>query len=106
MKKIRYPKNLKTPGRKFYKTVRSEFEFEDHHDIERLAQAAFCLDEISEAQKIVESEGRFIKNRFGELKDNPGLKVIRDFRTLFIRIVRELGLDLQSTETSRPPRQY
>ena len=83
-----------------------EYVFNDAHDLERLKQAAFCLDEIDEAQKIVNEHGRFVKNHVGNLKENPGLKVIRDFRTLFIRIIRELGLDLENAKESRPPALY
>jgi phage terminase small subunit len=104
--KIKYPKNLKKDGRKFYRKVQSEYVFEETHDIERLAQAAACLDEIANADAVLEQQGRFFTTKSGIVREHPALKAIRDFRTLFVRIVREIGLDLQTVEPPRPPGKY
>jgi phage terminase small subunit len=104
--KIKYPANLKKAGRKFYRKVQTEFVFEDHHDVERLAQAAACLDEIATAEAVLEKEGRFFTTKSGIVREHPALKAIRDFRTLFVRIVRELGLDLEPAQPPKPPGRY
>lgn len=103
---MKYPKNLKSVGRKFYRKVQLEYVFDETHDIERLVQAAACLDEIAYAEQILEREGRFFKTKSGIIREHPALKAIRDFRTLFVRIVRELGLDLQNVDPPRPPTKY
>jgi hypothetical protein len=101
---MKYPRNLKKAGRRFYRTVLSEFVFEDCHDLERLAQAAACLDEIALAEEIIEKDGRYFKTQAGVIRPHPGLATIRDFRTLFIRITRELSLDTEAIEAPRPPK--
>lgn len=106
MKKPKAPKNLKAEGRKFWNRVTAEYDFEAEHDFVRLAQAAGCLDVIKAAEEKVEAEGMFVQNRFHELREHPGLKVIRDNKIVFCRIVRELSLDLDEGDGPRPPRLY
>ena len=105
MKTIRAPKGLKAAGKKFWKKVLSEYPFDETHDFERLSMAAKCLDDVSEVEAIVEEAGRFTTNRYGGIIEHPGVKSIRDFRMLFIKIIRELNLDISGSE-SRPPRSY
>lgn len=102
---IRTPAGLKAPGKRFFKKVMGEYELEDTHDLERLTQACKCLDEIGEAEAIIEAEGRFIEDRFKQRREHPAAKSIRDARTLFFRAVRELALDVEVPE-SRPPRRF
>ena len=96
---------LKKAGKKFYRSVITEYDLTDAHDIERLIQACKCLDEIAEGERIIAVEGRFIEDRFKQRKEHPAAKSIRDARTLFFRAVRELSLDVEVPE-SRPPRRY
>lgn len=105
MKIPRAPKGLDDIGKKFWKQVLSEYEFEETHDFERLAMAAKCLDDVSEVEEIVKTAGRFTENRYGGVVEHPGVKTIRDTRMLFIKIIRELNLDISGPE-SRPPRKY
>jgi len=102
---IRSPSGLKKAGKKFYRKVMAEYELLDTHDLERLTQACKCLDEITEGERIIEAEGRFIEDRFKQRREHPAAKSIRDARTLFFRAVRELALDVEPPE-SRPPRRY
>ena len=104
--KMKIPSGLKTPGRKFYKKVLEEYELPETHDLERLFMAAKCLDEIADDEKTVKEEGRFIEDRFNQKREHPASKAIRDNKTLFCRIIRELALDITDPGDSRPPRQY
>ena len=106
MKIPRTPSGLESPGKKFYKKIMHEYEMEESHDLERLFMACRCLDEISESEKIVKEEGRFILDRFKQKKEHPAAKAIRENKVLFCRIIRELGLDLVVPGDSRPRRQY
>lgn len=93
-------------GRRFWRRIHKQFVFEEEQDLERLLQASKCLDSIAEGEKTVENQGHFVQDRFGQLREHPGLKVVRDFRTLFLRACRELNLDLERVEDPRVPRQY
>jgi len=100
------PAGLKQAGRDFWNKAHSEFILTAAHDLERLQQACECLDVIREAKEKVEADGNFIRDRFMQIREHPGLKTIRDFRILFCRIIRELGLDSENPQESRPPRIY
>jgi len=105
---MQYPKHLKTDGRKFYKKVLSD-DFDDltaAHDLERLALAGECLDRIAEARRQIETDGPFFTDRWGQPKEHPAQKCVRDNAVLFARLVREMCLDIEQPEDSRPPRQY
>lgn len=103
---VKAPKELRTPaGRNFWKKVLKEYELTETHDLERLSMAAKCLDDISEAEERVRKDGMFVKNRYGSTIEHPGMKTIKDCRLLFVKIIRELALDISAPE-SRPPRKY
>jgi hypothetical protein len=103
---VKYPKSLKEKGKKFYKKILSEYVFENSHHFQFLEQAAVCLDRIYEAGKLLENEGRIVKDRFGQPREHPAAKMERDNKILFARLLRELGLDLAKAEAPRPPTLY
>ena len=105
MKIPKAPNGLNSPGKRFWKKVLSEYDLQESHDLERLAMACKCLDDLAEAEKRVKSDGMFVTNRYGNLVEHPGIKLVKDSRTLFIKIIREMCLDLTTGE-SRPPRRY
>jgi phage terminase small subunit len=105
MKIPKPPKSLKSEGRAFWRKVLSEFDLQEAHDLERLSMAGKCLDDLSEAEKRVETDGMFTTNRYGSTVEHPGLRIIRDSRALFLKIIREACLDVTSGD-SRPPRRY
>jgi len=105
MKTQSIPKGLKATGKRFWEQVTSEFELEESHDLERLKMACKCLDDLAEAEQRVNKDGMFITNRYGNTVEHPGVKIAKDMRLLFIKIIRELALDIQVPD-SRPPRQY
>ena len=106
MKLPRAPNGLKNPGKRFWRKILTEYDLQDTHDFERLAMAAKCLDDLSDIEAKIETDGRFITNRYNTIVEHPGCKAIRDGRMLFIKIIRELGFDLTSGPESRPPRKY
>ncbi|MDD5723772.1 MAG: hypothetical protein PHY29_08555 [Syntrophales bacterium] len=83
----------------------SEFQLEDEHDLRRLEMAAQCIDNLREAEARVSEDGMFTVNRYGSMVEHPGVKIIKDMRLLFVKIIRELNLDVTVPE-SRPPRRY
>lgn len=106
MKIPKAPNGLQSHGKRFFKKVLSEYVLTESHDLERLYLGCRCLDEIAEDEKVVKAEGRFIEDRFKQKREHPAAKSIRDNKIIFLRIVRELGLDISSPTDSRPPRQY
>jgi phage terminase small subunit len=100
------PKYLKRRGRAFYKSVREEFILDKTHDLERLGLAGGELDIQDGAQAEIDKHGFYVKNRYGKLIENPAVKTLRESRTLFIKIVREMGLDLVTAEQARLPGKY
>ena len=105
MKTPKAPPGIGKIGSGFWKKSLNEYELSEAHDLERLAMACKCLDDECQAEKRVKADGMFITNRYGSVIEHPACKTIRDTRLLFVKIIRELGLDLQNQD-SRPPRQY
>lgn len=105
MKIQKAPKGINSKGRKFWRKVLSEYELADAHDLERLAMACKCLDTLADAEERVKLDGLFSINRYGSTVEHPGIKMIRDNRMLFVKIIRELNLDIPAPEP-RPPRSY
>ncbi len=106
MKIPRAPNGLKGPGKRFWKKVLSEYDLQESCDTERLFMACRSLDEIADSEAVIKVEGLFIEDRFKQKREHPAGKVIRENKTLFCRIIRELGLDIVPPGDSRPPRQY
>jgi phage terminase small subunit len=102
----RPPKYLKAPGKVFYLQVNKEYLFESAQDLERLVMACECLDTINSARSEIQKAGEFFIDRWGQPRAHPGFTIIRDQKALFIRIIRELGLDLEIPEAARPPAKY
>lgn len=92
-------------GMDFWKKVLSEYDLTEAHDLERLAMACKCLDDINEAEQRVKTDGMYVTNRYGNTIEHPALKTTKDLRLLFIKIIRELSLDVAAPE-ARPPRRY
>ena len=106
MKLPQPPAHLQASGRKFWRLAHSEREFADSHDITRLDMACGCLDEIAADEARVKVEGAFVSDRFQQVKEHPARRAIRENKALFLKIVRELGLDLVAPSEDRPRRQY
>jgi phage terminase small subunit len=68
-----------------------------------LEEALRLLDRASEARAVVDRDGPVFLDRWSRPKVHPMLAVERDMRALFIRNLRELGLDPRALPNSRPP---
>ena len=95
------PKHLRSETAEWVRQVLSDYELESHH-IKILIQAGECLDRIIEAREEIEREGSYYKDRFGQPKMHPAIDVERNGRIVFARLIRELNLSDEVTE-SRPP---
>ena len=102
----RAPSFLSKKARTWLNGLIKSYVFESHH--EQLAiQAAECLDRIEQARNCIKDQGLIVSTKDGGVKANPAVNIERDNKILFCRIVRELGLDIESNdEYSRLPRQF
>lgn len=97
---------LKKAGLKFRRDILKNFQFDEVHDFERLNLACHCLDRVHECQAILATEGLFIKDRFEISKPHPGIEIEKNQKVLFIRILRELNLDISKPKDLRTPSLY
>jgi len=99
------PKHLKADTKRWFTSVCEDYDLEPHHE-KLLIMACETWDRSRECQTLLKKEGLAIIDRFGQQKPHPMLAIERDFRVLFARLVRELGLDNDepSEDEVRPPR--
>ncbi|RYG96203.1 MAG: hypothetical protein EON58_12600 [Alphaproteobacteria bacterium] len=96
------PAHLRAATRRWFQGVLSDFDLEPH-DIKLLTLAAEAWDRGQQAREIVDSEGLTFTDRFGQPKARPELAIERDSRIGFARLLRELALDIDLPDDTRPP---
>jgi phage terminase small subunit len=103
----RAPKDLKSESKKFWIDTLRVYELEAHH-LKILEAACRCWDRILEARETVNEEGSYFIDRYEQPKPHPGLDVETKNKNLFMRLIRELCLDLEQPKDkdSRSPRLY
>ena len=101
------PKHLKQAGKGFYLQIQREYVLESGQDWQRLEMACECLDVIAAAREEIEKSGEYYTDRWGAPKAHPGFSLIKDQKGLFVRLIREMALDLEGPpEAARPPAKY
>ena len=102
------PKSLqpKGDGRSFWRQILADYELNEPQDRTRLECACQCLDRIKSARQVVETEGEYYIDRFGQPKAHPAIGVERDQKVLFCRIIREMRLDIEQPDDTRLPRNF
>ncbi len=78
---------------------------EEGGDSETRQVGCRSLDDEAAAAEVIERDGRYIQGRFG-CKEHPAGKVLRDSRIVFLRALRELGLDVEGVVETRPAPLY
>ena len=101
-KRNKIPKFEFPESRNFYKHISGSWELEQHHLV-LLENACHCLDRILSDRKILNEEKRFFVDRYEQPREHPAAISERQNKILFSRILRELNLDAEITETPRPP---
>jgi P27 family predicted phage terminase small subunit len=96
------PKHLAPETKAWFSAVADAFDLEPHHT-RLLTLASESWDRCQQARVILAKEGISYTDRFGQPHAHPLLAVERDSRLAFARLVRELGLDAEAPDTSRPP---
>ncbi len=99
------PGDLGAEGQRIWKQGTKEKQFDEVQDLEMLRMLGKCGDEMAEFEATLKREGRFIEDRWHQRREHPAGRALRETRTLFLKLVRELGLNIAIPE-SRPRRQY
>jgi len=97
------PKHLRPDTASWWASVTVEYALEPHH-VRLLTLAGEAWDRCHEARQELEKHGLTYKDRFGQPHPRPEVAIERDSRIGFARLVRELNLDLDPPDESRPPR--
>ena len=95
------PKHLSPASKKWFRSVVSEFPMSDT-DIRVLTLAAEAFDAAEDARKILAKEGSTYTDGNGGIKAHPATSIVRDNRTLFARLIRDLHLDGPQPAAARP----
>jgi hypothetical protein len=95
----RHPRHLRPETLRWFKTVLDGWELQDHH-VRLLLIAAEAWDRAEQATEILAREGLTYLDRFAAPHARPEVKIERDSRTAYARMLRELDLDL---EPPKPP---
>ena len=101
----RAPQNLSDESQRLWRDTLRLFKLDAHHK-KNLESACRLWDRTIEAREAIEKDGAYFKDKNGQPKPHPAVSVELQSRALFMRLIRELGLDLQDPSDSRPPGQY
>ena len=94
--------HLRPATKKWYDSIRAEYSLESHH-LRILLTAAESWDRAAQAREAIEQTGLLVLDRYGQHKVNPAVEAERSCKILFLRSIRELGLDVAEVEAPRPP---
>lgn len=96
------PRHLSTAARKWWRDVLAEYRL-GPHELRILQLACEAWDASRAAREQLEQDGRYVTDRYGQVKCHPAVADERDSRLAFMRAVRELALSTEPAD-SRPPR--
>ena len=106
IKKPKAPQGL-GPSKKLWQEITDSYEPFDAHQLELLKLACLTLDRVTEARAVLKKEGAYIVDRYGQPREHPAAVTERQNKILFMRLSRELGLDLgPPDEKTRGKRRY
>lgn len=87
------PRGLSPSTRRWWTAVVALFDLEPHA-LRVLEGACLAWDRAEEARRAVDQHGVVVEDRWGQLRSNPASCVERDQRSLFGRLVSQLGLEV------------
>ncbi len=98
------PKTLSREARVWWGKIVREWELDDPALL-ILGSALQSFDRMREAQAIIDKQGIVINDRFGQPKQHPATLVERDAKSVMIRALKTLNLDIEPLHDrpGRPP---
>lgn len=97
------PAYLSKESRKWFGQVVASFDLDSHH-VKLLTLAAEAWDEKEQARAQVAKSGAVFTDRYNQPREHPSIGTGRQARIAFARLVRDLGLDIESPAEQRPNR--
>jgi phage terminase small subunit len=94
------PPQLGIAGRRFFLDVMGQYALEEAHHLALLVGAAEALDTAAAAREALTRDGVVFRDRFGQPRANPAAAILRDAKATFVRLIRELGLDVEPPSSS------
>lgn len=105
-KPLKPPNGLKK-SKLLWKEITDQYVDFDPHHLRLLQLVCETWDKIIEAREELKKEGSFFVDRYGQPKEHPAADSERKNKALFMRLVRELGLDIAPpSEQGRGKRRY
>jgi P27 family predicted phage terminase small subunit len=96
------PKHLSDSTRKWWSGIVSSFVF-DPRDLPMLTAAGEAWDRARQARELLDRDGLTFTSKSGEIKRHPACQIEHDAMIRYARLMRELRLDADSPQESRPP---
>ena len=92
-------------AKRLKKALTVEYDIRDAAGLILVDEIAECFTRKQQAQKTLESEGTFVKNRFGEQKEHPAVSVEKNARAHLMQALKQLGVDVELNRDApgRPP---
>jgi P27 family predicted phage terminase small subunit len=87
------PKGLGAEATRLWKGTVDTWQL-DAPALTMLEDACKSLDRRRAAEKLVAKEGMTQTDRFGQIKSHPCMGIIRDEISSFVRLLKQLGLDV------------
>jgi phage terminase small subunit len=98
----RAPAHLRAATRRWWADVVAEWQLDEHH-VRLLTLAGEAWDANQQAGEALRRDGFTYVDRFNVPRPRPEVAIARDSKIAFARLVRELGLDVEAPNASRPP---
>lgn len=100
---MKIPKHLKAGTKRWVRAVSAGYDLEEHHE-RLLLSAAEAWDRAELAAAAIRDYGLTYLDKNGCPRSRPEVRVEKDGRLLYARMIRELGLDVASpADGNRPP---
>jgi P27 family predicted phage terminase small subunit len=97
------PKHLKPATRVWFDEIWRSFELESQH-VKILQLAAEAWDCYEAARNDISENGSTFKNKFGDVKPHPSVALMQNSRLAFLRVLRELNLDIAPPSDGARPK--
>ena len=89
------PRALSQEATALRDALAKEFNIRDHEGKALLRVVAESFDSMQEAQRLIDLHGAVTQDRFGQLRGNPALAMLRDARSSYMRALKDLNLATQ-----------